>query len=211
VKPRREKYRIEKHFGRTIKMAKDFVRDDKIGPGGDRVSIPIVSIQSVAFPGVCLRMDGGGVTTPTATGGGVVNCQFGVGGSGAKSYEKFLIHKLGNGKVEIESIAFRNIYLRMDSCGLSAPDTHGGGIVNCQYGIGGARGGVSFEKFRLVAQPDDAVAIESIAFPGVFLRMDGGGVTAQSSTGGGRVNCQFGVGGSGMHSFEKFRLNPESI
>ena len=46
----------------------------------------IYTIQSVAYPGVYLRMDGSGLTGYTESGGGVVNCQF-----GAASYEKFWI------------------------------------------------------------------------------------------------------------------------
>jgi hypothetical protein len=36
-------------------------------------------------------------------------------------------------------------------------------------------------------------AIESVQFPGVFLRMDGSNLTRFTPSGGGTVNCQFGA------------------
>jgi hypothetical protein len=78
----------------------------------------------------------------------------------------------------------------MDGTGVTAATASGGGIVNCQYGASG------WEKFTLEWQPDGSVAIASVQFPGVHLRMDGTGVTAATASGGGRVNCQSGVGAS---------------
>lgn len=48
-----------------------------------------ISIGSVQFPNVYLRMDGSGVTQPTGPGGGVVNCQYTAG-----PWEQFLIINL---------------------------------------------------------------------------------------------------------------------
>jgi phospholipase C len=44
-------------------------------------------------------------------------------------------------------------------------------------------------------------AIESVQFPGVFLRMDGSNLTRFDPSGGGTVNCQFGAQG-----FERLKL-----
>ena len=72
----------------------------------------------------------------------------------------------------------------------------GGGIVNCQYG---AR---SYEKFNLTYNGDQgSFTIQSVQFPGVFLRMDGTGVNQFSGSGAGVVNCQYGA-----RSYEQFKL-----
>ena len=55
-----------------------------------------------------------------------------------------------------------------------------------------------------MTQTDGTTAIESVQFPGVYLRMDGTGVTQPVSAGGGTVNCRFGVGPN-----EKFCLVPQ--
>ena len=83
----------------------------------------IYTIQSVAFPGVYLRMDGTGMTEYTQPGGGSVNCQFGV-----SDLEKFKIVYNGGkfaGMFFIESKAFPFVCLRTDG---------GRNLVNCQYG-----------------------------------------------------------------------------
>ena len=99
----------------------------------------------------------------------------------------------------IGSAHFANVNLRMDGRGVTAPSGNGGGTVNCQIGVG------AWEKFVLEPQSDGTLAIASVQFPNVHLRMDGSGVTAASGTGGGTVNCQFGVG-----AWEKFILEPQS-
>jgi hypothetical protein len=149
----------------------------------------IVSIASAQFAGVVLRMDGSGVTQPTGPGGGIVNCQFGV-----DALEKFRLEAQSDGTTAIASIQFPGVYLRMDGSGVTQPTGAGGGIVNCQFGVG------AWEKFRLEPQSDGTTAIASVQFQGVYLRMDGSGVT-QPSGAGGIVNCQFGVG-----AWEKFKL-----
>jgi hypothetical protein len=83
----------------------------------------------------------------------------------------------------------------MDGSGVSQFTGPGGGAVNCQFGAD------AFEKFQLVPLSDGSVAIQSVAFPGVFLRMDGSGVSQFTGPGGGVVNCQFGA-----DAFERFRI-----
>lgn len=60
--------------------------------------------------------------------------------------------------VSIESIASRGIFLRVDGYR---------NIVNCQYGRG------PLTKFRLHKQSSGYYTIESVHYPGVFLRVTG--------------------------------------
>jgi phospholipase C len=142
-----------------------------------------VGLQAGAFPGVYLRMDGRGVTPGVATGpgGGVVNCQ---GSAGA--WELFTLAPQVGNQIAIESVAFPGVFLRMDGRGVPVGDPEGpdGGVVNCQGTVG------PWELFTL--QGNNPVGIESVAFPGVYLRMDGTGVTPGTPTGpgGGNVDCQ---------------------
>jgi phospholipase C len=145
--------------------------------------MPEITIQSVAFPDVFLRMDGSGVTSFSATGGGIVNCQYAAG-----SWEQFQIIEQENGTINIASVAFPDVFLRMDGSGVTSSSATGGGIVNCQYTAG------PWETFTLVQESDGSVNIASAAFPNVFLRMDGSGVTSSSGSGGGIVNCQYTAG-----------------
>lgn len=149
-----------------------------------------VAISSTKFPNIFLRMDGSTVHKFTGAGGGTVNCQF-----GAHSWEQFNLVPQTDGTVAIESAAFPRVFLRMDGHGVCRTTGPGGGKINCQFDAH------SWEKFKLVRQSDGTVAIESAAFPGVFLRMDGTGVSEFTGPGGGTVNCQHSVG-----PFETFRI-----
>ena len=151
------------------------------------------AIASVAFPGVYLRLDGTDVTQPSDYGGGTVNCQF-----GAHPWEKFRLEEQEDGTFAIASVAFPGVYLRLDGTDVTQPSDYGGGTVNCQFGAH------PWEKFRLEEQEDGTFAIASVAFPGVYLRLDGTDVTKPSDYGGGTVNCQFGA-----HPWEKFRLEKQ--
>ncbi len=83
----------------------------------------------------------------------------------------------------------------MAAKGVTAFNANGVGQVNCQFGVG------PWEKFSIQSE-DVGYSIQSVEFPGVFLRMDGNGVTSFSGSGGGVVNGQFGVG-----PWEKFISN----
>jgi len=152
------------------------------------------TIESVQFPGVFLRMDGDSIISFIGMGAGTVNCTWGAG-----PYEKFNIAPLPDGSYTIGSRQFPNVFLRLDGTGVSQPTGPGGGHVNLQWGHGNAS---AFEKFHLRDQGDGTYAIESFHFPGVFLRMDGNGISANHHPGG-TVNCQFGAG-----AYEKFRISP---
>jgi len=148
-------------------------------------------IESAAFPRVFLRMDGSGVTH-TASGSGTVNCQCGTPGP----WEIFDLIDVPDGTINIGSVAFPGVYLRMDGTGVTTyqPST-GGGTVNCQYGPG------AYEKFRLVPIGDGSFAIQSVQFDRVYLRLDGSGLSGNVNGGGGTVNAQCGYG-----PYERFFL-----
>ncbi len=78
--------------------------------------------------------------------------------------------------VAIESVPFANVYLRMDGNGVTGFAGPGAGTVNCQYGIG------PWEKFR-IRKEDVGYSFESVNFAGVYLRMDGNGVTSPQGPG----------------------------
>src|SRR5437868_1985794 len=151
-----------------------------------------ITIQHAAFPNGRLRMDGSSVTAVTESGGGTVNCQYGP----ASPWESYRVHPQPNGSVGLESVAFPKVSLRMDGSTLTSSAGSGGGKVNCQYGE------AAYEMFYVRDQPDGSVALESAAFPNVFLRMDGSTVKSYSGPGGGTVNCQYGAPGL----YEKFFL-----
>ncbi|MEU1203697.1 papain-like cysteine protease family protein [Nocardia sp. NPDC005825] len=109
---------------------------------------------------------------------------------------------LGNTPITLRSTAFANVYLRLDGYASTSTADNGSGTVNCQYTAG------QYERFRARAMADGSYALESATFPNVFLRMDGSGVTSQTGSGGGTVNCQYSTGGPGP--YEKFHLSPQS-
>lgn len=102
--------------------------------------------------------------------------------------------------VVIQSAEF-GIYLRMDAREVTSKADDGSGTVNCQYQI------APWEIFEISAADDDgAVTIASVSFPGVYLRMDAHGAPPfASDSGGGTVNCQYGVG-----DWAKFRLEEQA-
>lgn len=140
-------------------------------------------IRSNQFAGVYLRIDGSTVKQPAGPGAGAVNCQFGVG-----AQQTFELGPQSDGTVTIGSTVSPNVFLRLDGSNVRRPAGSGAGVVNCQFTAG------PYEKFRLRPQPNGTVAIESAAFPGVFLRMDGSGITQPADSGAGVVNAQFGAG-----------------
>lgn len=146
------------------------------------------TIRSVVFPNVYLRMDAHDVTQ-SAPVGGMVNCQ-----NGVATFERLYVDSLGDGIHAIRSSWYPNVHLRMDGTGVTQ-STPIGGTVNCHFE------GAAWERFRIVPQEDSTVAFESVAFPGVYLRMDGSGLAQPLPGGGGTVNCHLGVS-----SWERFHL-----
>ncbi|MEA2875423.1 MAG: hypothetical protein QOF14_619 [Hyphomicrobiales bacterium] len=145
-------------------------------------SAQVVSIRSDAFPNVFLRLDGRGITAFLPSGGGVVNSQF-----GCYSWERFREVPVGGGRIALQSVAFPGVYLRLDGRGVTGFLPSGGGVVNAQFGH------YAWEEFwpRPQLGGPNKFTYESVAFPNVFLRLDGSGVTSFLPSGGGVVNVQF--------------------
>jgi hypothetical protein len=148
------------------------------------------NIQSQAFPNVFLRLDGTGVTGFSGPGGGVANAQFTAG-----PYETFTVEAQPGGGVAFKSAAFPNVYLRLDGSGLTGFQGPGGGVANAQFTAG------PWETFTLEPQPDGSTTVASTAFSGVYLRLDGTGVSSPQGAGGGVANGQFTAG-----PWEKFLI-----
>lgn len=149
-----------------------------------------VGFLSAQFPNVYLRLDGRGITQPVPNGAGVANAQYTQG-----PWERFVLENNDDGSVSIASAAFPGVYLRLDGTGVTRRTPTGGGVANAQFGIGAT------EKFMLEAQDDGTYAILSTAFPVVYLRLDGTGVTHPTDPGGGVANAQYAAG-----DLEMFRL-----
>ncbi|PVG01519.1 hypothetical protein CPB86DRAFT_781312 [Serendipita vermifera] len=133
-----------------------------------------IAIRSIASKKY-LSLDGNGLDHTTEQGGGKAKTQNFVG-----DWETFIPHEFPDHTIAFESAAFPNVYLRLAPLDIS-PGHHsekGGGVVNAQVGS------LNYEKFR-IKQKDQkgAVAIESLEFPGRYLRMDGDIVNVQGDMG----------------------------
>eukprot|EP00731_Ephydatia_muelleri_P018815 Em0011g855a len=150
----------------------------------------VVTIQSVQFPNVFLRLDGNGVTSSNGAGVGTVNCQFGAG-----PYEKFILRPYAGDQYSIESLQFPNVYLRLDGSQVTSPQGSGSGTVNGQFGAG------PYERFVIRQEADGQYFIQSVQFPQAYLRVDGSNVDSFNGAGAGTVNAQYGSG-----PWEKFQI-----
>ena len=121
-----------------------------------------ITIRSKAFPNACLRLDGRGVTSQTVGGGGTVNCQFSPGNPGP--WEQFKVRKQSDGTFSFESASFPNVFLRIDSRGVTSSTDNGGGKVNSQFNANGG----STEKFKLIALANGTFSVESALTPNVY-------------------------------------------
>ncbi|GGB17454.1 MULTISPECIES: MAC/perforin domain-containing protein [Mucilaginibacter] len=156
------------------------------------LSNTLATVKSNAFYNVYLRLNGTNYVSSTS-GSGTVNCQF-----TAAPFEKMLFAKQSDGTYTIESNAFAGLFLRMDGSGVPT-GPQGGGIVNLQNSVG------PYEKFNVIKQSDGTYVIQSVAFPGTYLRMDGTGVTSVLANGGGKINCTKQAPGP----WEKFVIKPD--
>lgn len=111
----------------------------RISPPPTDGSPYVTTFESVAYPGVYMRMDGTGVKKVVPGGGGKVNKQL-----GHWDYENFIIQPQTDGTVAIESQAFRGVFLRL-SVGQSPGENSV--VVNCDFGVG------LHGKFLLEAPP----------------------------------------------------------
>jgi len=152
----------------------------------------LISICSASVPDSYLRIDGRKVPSAPAgkeAVGGTVDLQRDVG-----PLETLIWHSNDDNTVSIQVSSLENIYLHMDAKGLKSRAPNGGGVVNCQRGIG------PLAKFHVDTQGDGSKVIQSVASPGVYLRIDASG-KADKDGGTGTVNCQWGIG-----STEKLKI-----
>lgn len=106
-------------------------------------------------------------------------------------------------KYSLKSLAFPDVYLRCDGSGVVNRSQNG--TVNCQYRPTGV-----YEAYfirprevspSLALKTTYLVALESAYWTGVYIRMDGGGMSGFIAPGGGVVNCQ-----SFVAAYELFEL-----
>jgi hypothetical protein len=140
------------------------------------------TIASVQFPGVYVQMDGNGVIHTDSGSGNLAV------GHGAGPLDQFRISAPptdGSPYVtSFESVAYPGVFMRMDGKGVSSFDERGGGKVNKQLGQ------FPYEMFIIRLRSDGTMAIESKAFPGVYLRLSMGGAPGETGV---VINCQFGT------------------
>ena len=94
----------------------------------------------------------------------------------------------------IQSVAFKDVFLRMDGNGITQANGAGAGKVSCQKNMSPTG------AFKVQEQKNGTFTIESVAFPNVFLRMDGNNRSGKEEDFG-TVNCQYGAS-----TCEKFYL-----
>ena len=93
------------------------------------------------------------------------------------------------GKYTIKS--YTGPYLSVDGSGLTMPRSGGAGTVSCSSDC---KSKIMQQFFIIpVAENTNIYTIQPVAYPGVYLRMDGTGVNHFDGPGGGIVNLQYGV------------------
>ncbi|MFE2752663.1 papain-like cysteine protease family protein [Actinosynnema sp. NPDC059335] len=97
------------------------------------------------------------------------------------------------------------MYLRLDGSGVE-PGSSRVGTVNCQFGAPGL-----YEKFKLTVQSGGVFTIESATFPNVFLRLNGSGLTATTSTGGGTATGEPGSSTLAEFAFDMADQNVDFV
>ncbi|QQG27266.1 hypothetical protein JFY74_14280 [Pectobacterium carotovorum] len=140
------------------------------------------TIESVNFENVFLRIDGSGSNQQNSAGFGTVNAQYGPPGE----YEKFSIETGENNISRIRSLAFPNVYLRLDGNNVNENIYSGSGIVNCQYTPPGP-----WDRFYIEKNSEENFTIRSVQFPDVYLRLDGSNIDKFNPNGAGVVNGQY--------------------
>ena len=148
------------------------------------------SLKSVEFSDVYLRCDGTGIIQYEESGGGTVNCQYKPPSLLESSYIYPVemspsLAQQTTYKVAIESTQFRQVFIRMDSQGMSLYMDSGGGEVNCQFSTS------SWESYFLRQEANDSHSFRNVKFPHCYICLDGTGVHANSENGYGKVNCQY--------------------
>ena len=166
------------------------------------------ALRSEHFTDVYLRCDGTNVDRFRNEGSGIINCQYDPPGS----WEIFFIYPVEVTPslavkltyiVVLQNYYWQNTFVRLDGSCMSQFMASGGGVVNCQWSEIPAR---SYESFILQKEQNGSYYFQSVAFPHCYIRLDGTGVTAPLSNGGGIVNCQYYDSDSKQLSKEHFVL-----
>ena len=147
-----------------------------------KLQAPAVNrFASASYPGVYLRLDGQNVNTGHPLGGGA-NGQF-----GAITWELYNVINQDDGSVTIASLEFPGVFLSMDGTGVNQAHPTGGS-VQASWGAG------TNARFFFRQQSDGSTAIESAAFPNVFLALSAPSLHAFNGSGGGMTQCSWGIG-----------------
>ena len=100
----------------------------RMKPSLERFEKYLVHIESTHWDNVYIRMDASGMSAPSLTGGGIVNCQHCAG-----PYEKFYLRREEGTTLSFQSFEFPHCKLRLDGTDVIEHIPNGGGKVNCQY------------------------------------------------------------------------------
>jgi hypothetical protein len=141
---------------------------------------PIHRFASVSYPGVFLRIDGQNIS-PSSPLDGTVNGQF-----GAFTWERYNLVTQDDGSSAIASVQFPGVFLSLDGTGVNAGNPLGG-KAEASWGISGNG------SFITHPQADGTVAIESIAFPNVFLSLTAPNLHGRQDAGGGTAQATWGI------------------
>ncbi len=164
--------------------------------GGVFTNGQIITMHGKSWRDAYMRLDGNGITQFMINGGGTVNCQFydqpTIKTRGVLSYEKYRAHTTDDGLVAFESVAFPKCYLRLDGRGVSAQNK-AGKKANLQFYADPPTSTDLWEVFRATVVANGEITIESAHFSGVYLRINGQGVTSFNTAGSGSVDCYWGV------------------
>ncbi|KAI5787649.1 hypothetical protein DFH27DRAFT_220904 [Peziza echinospora] len=128
------------------------------------LTLPVrVAIKSTAWGDRFVQLDGTLVDSPETSGNGGCAAQKFI-----DSWETFEFIPHGDNIVSFKSTAWGNVYLRAH-VRVKAKTNKGGGAMSAGYGCG------PNEKFKLHKKGNTGVyALESVAFPGNYVRLDGG-------------------------------------
>ncbi|KAF8455594.1 hypothetical protein BDZ91DRAFT_852749 [Kalaharituber pfeilii] len=155
-------------------------------PGLESSSMPCVAMMSSQLPNKFVRMNSNEVSPYGPRDNGIVSVNHNVW-----IHEIFVLKYYPGDIIAFQSRFFRNFYLRATcDCSDLSPGIAkeaGGGVVDCRYIREGSSGCSIQEKFRIrrLGVYQQLVAIESVAFPGRYLSLDGesGTVTLQGVRG----------------------------
>jgi len=159
----------------------------------------VVTIGSVKFPNVYLRVDGSNCKANNFCNCAHVNAQY-----TAKAWEHWKLISQTDGTYCIVSNQFPNVYLSFDGSKCTSAKGTGCGKVNAIYSTSGSCHGK--EAFRFISQGNGTYAIRSDWQPKAYLRLDGNRLTHETVRGEGHVNGQFYNGTIPQGAYEIYNI-----